>query len=194
MARSKEYEESEVLDKAMRLFWEQGYEKTSMSDLVEHMGIHRRSMYDTFGDKHTLFLNVMDRYSDKLSADLANGVKLSKTATEALQFIFEFMIRLNIDEDLPSGCLLVNSAVELAARDVDVDTKSTQSFISAEQALKEIILWGQRDGEFTSDYDAEELAEYLHNALVGIRVLARTSVNIEKLQRITNLSIKFLEK
>ncbi|MGG3466218.1 TetR/AcrR family transcriptional regulator [Neobacillus pocheonensis] len=194
MARSKEYEESEVLDKAMRLFWEQGYEKTSMSDLVEHMGIHRRSMYDTFGDKHTLFLNVMDRYSDKLSADLANGVKLSKTATEALQFIFEFMIRLNVDEDLPSGCLLVNSAVELAARDVDVDTKSTQSFISAEQALKEIILWGQRDGEFTSDYDAEELAEYLHNALVGIRVLARTSVNIEKLQRITNLSIKFLEK
>lgn len=194
MARSKEYEESEVLDKAMRLFWEQGYEKTSMTDLVEHMGIHRRSMYDTFGDKHTLFLKVMDRFSDKLSTDLANGVKRSKTATEALQFIFEFMIRLNVDEDLPSGCLMVNSAVELAARDVDVDTKSTQSFISTEQTLKEIILWGQRDGEFTSDYDAEELAEYLHNVLVGIRVMARTSVTIEKLQRITNLSIKFLEK
>ena len=53
MARSKEFEENEVLDKAMRLFWEQGYEKTSMTDLVEHMGIHRRSLYDTFGDKHT---------------------------------------------------------------------------------------------------------------------------------------------
>lgn len=104
------------------------------------------------------------------------------------------MIRLNVDEDLPSGCLLVNSAVELAARDVDVDKKSTQSFILTEQTLKEIILWGQRDGEFTSDYDAEELAEYLHNVLVGIRVMARTSVTIEKLQRITNMSIKFLEK
>ena len=55
MARSKEFEENEVLDKAMKLFWEQGYEKTSMTDLVEHMGIHRRSLYDTFGDKHHCF-------------------------------------------------------------------------------------------------------------------------------------------
>lgn len=194
MARSKEFEESAVLDKAMRLFWEQGYEKTSMKDLVEHMGIHRRSLYDTFGDKHTLFLKVMDRFSDKLSAELVNGVKRSKTATEALQFIFEFMIRVNIDEDLPSGCLMVNSAVELAARDVDVDTKSIRSFTSTEQKLKEIILWGQRDGEFTFDYDAGELAEYLHNALVGIRVMARTSVTKEKLHRVANMSIKFLEK
>ena len=62
MARSKEFEETVVLDKAMRLFWEQGYEKTSMTDLVEHMGIHRRSLYDTFGDKHSLFLKAMDRY------------------------------------------------------------------------------------------------------------------------------------
>ncbi|MGE7608232.1 TetR/AcrR family transcriptional regulator [Peribacillus frigoritolerans] len=194
MARSKEFEESVVLDKALRLFWEQGYEKTSMTDLVEHMGIHRRSLYDTFGDKHTLFLKVMDRFREKRSAELTNGVKRSKTATEALQFIFEFMIRLNVDEGLPSGCLIVNSAVELAARDVDVDTKTTQSFTSTEQKLKEIILWGQRDGEFTSNYDAEELAEYLHNVLVGIRAMGRTSVDKEKLHRLANISINFLEK
>ncbi|MGW9018968.1 TetR/AcrR family transcriptional regulator [Priestia megaterium] len=194
MARSKEFEESEVLDKAMRLFWEQGYEKTSMTDLVEHMGIHRRSLYDTFGDKHTLFLKAMDRFGDTISADVASGVKRSKTATEALQFMFEFMIRLNVDEGLPSGCLMVNSAVELAARDVDVDTKSTKSFTSTEQKLKEIILWGQKDGEFTSDYDAKELAEYLNNVLVGIRVMARTSVTKEKLHRLSSMSIKFLEK
>ena len=192
MARSKEFEEKAVLDKAMRLFWEQGYEKTSMTDLVEHMGIHRRSLYDTFGDKHTLFLKAMDRYGDKVSAELAGGVKRSKTAAEALQFIFGFMIRG--EEDLPSGCLMVNSAVELAARDADVDTKSTEAFTAAEQILKEIILWGQRDGEFTSDYDAGELAEYLHNVWVGIRVMARTSIAKEKLHRIANISMKLLEK
>ncbi|MBE1442765.1 TetR/AcrR family transcriptional regulator [Paenibacillus sp. OAS669] len=194
MARNKEFEESAVLDKAMRLFWEQGYEKTSMTDLVEHMGIHRRSLYDTFGDKHTLFLKAMDRFGDQFSVAIANGVKRSKTAVEALQFIFDFMIRLNVDVDLPAGCLMVNSAVELAARDAEVDTRSIKAFTSAEQQLKEIIIWGQRDGEFTSDYDAEEMAEYLHNALVGIRVAARTSVSKEKLQRIANLSMKLLEK
>ena len=192
MARSKEFEENVVLDKAMRLFWEQGYEKTSMTDLVEHMGIHRRSLYDTFGDKHTLFLKAMDRYGDKVNAALAGGVKHSKTAAEALQFIFGFMI--GGEEDSPSGCLMVNSAVELAARDTDVDTKSTEAFTTTEQLLKEIILWGQRDGEFTSDYDAEELAEYLHNVWVGLRVMARTSIAKEKLHRIANISMKLLEK
>ncbi|MFD1176510.1 TetR/AcrR family transcriptional regulator [Paenibacillus puldeungensis] len=192
MARSKEFEEKEVLDKAMRLFWEQGYEKTSMTELVEHMGIHRRSLYDTFGDKHSLFLKAMDRFDDKISAALAGGVRRSKTASEALQFIFSFMI--DGDEDSPAGCLMVNSAVELAARDVEVDNKATKAFTTAEQLLKEIILWGQREGEFTSTYNAEELAEYLHNVWIGLRVMARTSASKEKLHRITHISMKLLEE
>lgn len=192
MARSKEFEENTVLDKAMRLFWEQGYEKTSMTDLVEHMGIHRRSLYDTFGDKHQLFLKAIDRFDNKITASLAGGIKRSKTATEALQFIFEFMIIG--EENSPPGCLMVNSAVELAARDPDVDTKSTEAFTTAEQLLKEIILWGQRDGEFTTEYEVDELAEYLHNVGVGLKVMARTSVAKEKLCRIAHVSMKFLEK
>lgn len=194
MARSKEFNESEVLDKAMMLFWEQGYEKTSMNDLVEHMGIHRRSLYDTFGDKHTLFLKAIKRYEEKIGAVLTSGVKRAKTATEALQFYFDFMIRLNVDEDLPSGCLMVNSAVELAARDSAVDAKSTQAFSSSEQKLKEIIVRGQQNDEFTSEYEAEELAEYLHNVLIGIRVMSRTSVPTEKLQRLAKISMKFIAK
>ncbi|MEH7549478.1 MULTISPECIES: TetR/AcrR family transcriptional regulator [Bacillaceae] len=190
MARSKEFEENAVLDKAMRLFWEQGYEKTSMTDLVESMGIHRRSLYDTFGDKHTLFLKALDRFGDKNNAAITEGIKRSRTAADALKFIFGFMI--GGEEDLPSGCLMVNSAVELAARDADVDTKSTEAFKTLEKLFKEIILWGQRDGEFTSNYDAGEMAEYLHNVGVGLRVMARTTVAKEKLHRIANISIKVL--
>ena len=62
MARYKEFEVNEVLDKAIQLFWEQGYQKTSMQELVENMGIHRRSIYDTFGDKHALFIKALKRY------------------------------------------------------------------------------------------------------------------------------------
>jgi TetR/AcrR family transcriptional regulator, transcriptional repressor for nem operon len=82
----------------MQIFWEQGYEKTSMTDLVKHMGIHRRSLYDTFGDKHTLFLMALDRYDSKINASLARRVKSSKTAMEPYsQHIngdFRKMIRL----------------------------------------------------------------------------------------------------
>ncbi|WP_431090618.1 TetR/AcrR family transcriptional regulator [Paenibacillus sp. 8b26] len=190
MARSKEFEVNAVLDKAMTLFWEQGYEKTSMSDLVKHMGIHRRSLYDTFGDKHSLFLQAMDRYINKVEVMLTGEVKQSKTATEALQIIFGFMVLE--EEDSPSGCLMVNSVTELAARDSDVDTKSIESFALTEHMFEQIILWGQRDGEFTSDYDAKEMAEYLHTLSVGIRVMGRSSIDKGKLFRIVDLSTRLL--
>ncbi|MNW31302.1 HTH-type transcriptional repressor ComR [compost metagenome] len=191
MSRSKEFDETEVLDKAMQLFWEQGYEKTSMTDLVKHMGIHRRSLYDTFGDKHTLFLMALDRYDNKISDSLSRGVKRSPNAKEALQSVINIMIYG--DENSPKGCLMVNSAVELAVRDAAVNEKSVCAFLKVEQLLKEIILWGQKEGEFTSEYDAEELAEYLHNVGVGLRSMLRTSIPIEKLQRIANMSMRILE-
>ncbi|CAM4390311.1 TetR/AcrR family transcriptional regulator [Paenibacillus xylanexedens] len=192
MARSKEFEVNEVLDKAMKIFWEQGYEKTSMSDLVEHMGIHRRSIYDTFDDKHSLFLQAMDRYRGKVSTTLLAEIKASKTAVEALHKIFEVMI--SEAEDTPSGCLIVNSAVELGTRDQEVDNRSLESFNEAERMFEQIIQWGQREGEFSSDHDAKEMAEYLHNISVGIRAMARTSTDKEKLNRIIHVTMKLLEK
>ncbi|SEM69401.1 transcriptional regulator, TetR family [Paenibacillus sp. cl141a] len=192
MARSKEFEENEVLEKAMKLFWEQGYEKTSMSDLVEHMGIHRRSLYDTFTDKHTLFLKAMDRFEKRTDARLAAGIKQSKTAKEAIQFIFDYM---SIGEEgAPPGCMFVNSAVEMACRDEVVDAKAVGAFEKVEHLLVELISWGQQSGEFSDQYTAEEFAEYLHNALTGIRVMARTSVSKEKLQRIFVMTMHTLEK
>lgn len=187
MSRSKEFEVNVVLDKAMILFWEQGYEKTSMSDLVKHMGIHRRSLYDTFGDKHSLFLQAMDRYINKSNVMLTGEVKQSKTAKEALQKIFRFMV--SEEADSVSGCLLVNSVTELSARDSDVDTRTVKSFEFTELMFEQVILWGQRDGEFSLDYDAKEMAENLHTLSVGIRVMARSSMDKEKLFRIVDISM-----
>ena len=64
MARRKEFDRDEALHKAMEVFWSRGYEATSVGDLVEHMGINRQSLYDTFGDKHSLYLAALDRYRE----------------------------------------------------------------------------------------------------------------------------------
>ncbi|WP_426454612.1 TetR/AcrR family transcriptional regulator [Paenibacillus sp. S-38] len=192
MARSKEFEENVVLDKAMKLFWEQGYEKTSMSDLVEYMGIHRRSIYDTFTDKRTLFFKALERFESRTDARLMTGVKQAQTAKKALQFIFDYMSKG--EEGAPPGCMFVNSAVELACRDEDVDAKAVGAFEKVERLLVEIVSWGQQNGEFDDRYEAGELAEYLHNALTGIRVMARTSVSKEKLERISTMTMRILER
>jgi AcrR family transcriptional regulator len=67
MARPKEFDSDQALDKAMEPFWRQGYEATSIKDLVRHMGINRGSLYNTFGHKHRLFLACMDRYCDNMA-------------------------------------------------------------------------------------------------------------------------------
>ena len=88
----------------------------------------------------------------------------------------------------------MNSTVELAARDADMNNRSIEMFSNAEQLCKDIIRWGQQEGEFTSEYDAGELAEYMHNVWVGLRVMARTSIRKEKLLRIAYLSMQLIVK
>ncbi|GGG70085.1 TetR/AcrR family transcriptional regulator [Paenibacillus radicis (ex Gao et al. 2016)] len=191
MARSKEYDENEVLLKAMQLFWEQGYERTSMSELVEFMGIHRRSLYETFTDKHTLFLKSLDRYGELMDFRLQQGIIQAETAAEALHFIFKYTIDEN--NNYPLGCLFVNAAVELAVRDADADMKATEGFAREEQLLEEIIDWGKQNQEFSHDFVSSDLAESMHNTLLGLRVMARTSISKEKLYRIADSSMKMLE-
>ena len=137
MGRSKEFEESVVLQKAMELFWKQGYEKTSMSDLVEHMGIHRRSLYDAFGDKHTLFLKTLDCFGEFIKSRLKSETSRAETAKQAIQFIFDSTIEGNGDR--PLGCLFVNSATEMAPRDKDVAEKAEEAFMQTEHFLADLF-------------------------------------------------------
>lgn len=192
MGRSREFDENVVLQKAMELFWEQGYEKTSLSDLVEHMGIHRRSLYDTFSDKHTLFLKTIDCYNELIKNKIQAVILHAETSKQAIQFLFDFMIEGY--EDRQWGCLIVNSATEMALRDKEVEEKIEESFMQTEHFLAELVRKGQQTGEFSCEYDAEVLAEILQNTLLGIRVLLRTSASKEKMHRIADFFINMLNK
>lgn len=192
MGRSREFDENVVLQKAMELFWKQGYEKTSLNDLVEHMGIHRRSLYDTFGDKHTLFLKAMDFYEELIKNKIHDGVLHAETAKQAIQFIFDFIIEGY--EDKQWGCLIVNSATELAQMDKEIKERTERTFIQTEQLFADLVRKGQQTGEFSSDYDPEDLSEIFQNALIGIRVQLRISTSKEKLHRIADFSMSLLNK
>lgn len=190
MGRSKEFEEDIVLQKAMEVFWQKGYEKTSMSDLVEHMGIHRKSIYDTFGDKHALFIRVMDYYNEISTSRFKAEVGRAETAYQAIQNIFDYVIEGN--EDTHCGCLLVNATTELGPWDQEVLKKTEDSFRHSETFILEIIKKGQDNGEFSRKYDPEHLTEILHNALLGLRVLVKTSAAKEKMHNIANFYLDLL--
>ncbi len=190
MGRSKEFEENTVLQRAMEVFWQQGYEKTSMSDLVEQMGIHRKSLYDTFGDKHSLYLKAMDRYEEYSTAKLKSETLRAKTAYQAIQYIFDYIIEGN--EDKHCGYLFVNAATEMGPWDQEVLKKTEEAFSQTENFIAEIIKIGQENGEFSCRFDDEVLGEVLHNSLLGLRVLVKTSASKEKMHNIANFFLDLL--
>lgn len=190
MGRSKEFDENMVLQKAMELFWKQGYEKTSMSDLIQHMGIHRKSLYDTFGDKRELYLKAIEFYGKYSTEKLQARISDATSAKQAIQNAFDYIIEGNEDERF--GCFFVNAATEMAPSDKEVDEIVNQAFNQAEQRLSDAIRKGQQSGEISCDRDAQIWAEFLHNALIGIRVLVRTSTSKDKIYRIKDMFLNLL--
>ncbi|SFD79002.1 TetR/AcrR family transcriptional regulator, transcriptional repressor for nem operon [Paenibacillus catalpae] len=191
MTRSKEFDEREVLLKAMHLFWEKGYEKTSLQDLVTHMGIHRRSLYDTFGDKHSLFVKTMEQYDIQTNATIKAEVSRGRTAKQAIRFIFDYLIEVN--DDRPLGCLFVNSATELGLRDPEVREMTNEGFNNEEKILVSLIQKGQQSGEIQSDKDTKILAASLQTTMIGLRVLARTFTDKKRLHQVADASIAILD-
>ncbi|PET52321.1 TetR family transcriptional regulator [Bacillus sp. AFS001701] len=191
MARHKEYDEKEVLQKATELFRYQGYEKTSLQDLVSHMGIHRRSLYDTFGDKHTLFIKALEHYDHKMKKKMDIQVKNSSTVKDAIRSILEMAVYQ--DNEKSVGCLTINSAVELTLHDQEVAEKIEQNFSKTEKIILELLLRGQNSGEIPKHHDIDKLSQFIHNSFVGLRVLVKTTNDKNKLKNIIDTTLSILD-
>ncbi|WP_124058666.1 TetR/AcrR family transcriptional regulator [Bacillus subtilis] len=191
MARSKEFDEKAVLRKAMELFWEQGYEKTSMQDLVNHMGIHRRSIYDTFGDKRSLFLASLNHYEELIVNEMESIISSTSSIKQAIRDVFIFV--LNSMEQYPKGCLSVNAAIELSVLDKEIGRIVTKMFNRTEDMFNNLIKRGQTSGEISKEIDSDNISRFLHNNLVGIRVLIKTNYSKKELEGIITLALSVLD-
>jgi TetR/AcrR family transcriptional regulator, transcriptional repressor for nem operon len=191
VARQKEFDPDDALDRAMRLFWERGYEKTSMQDLVERMGVHKRSMYDTFGDKHTLYVRALDRYIGAAEQDQLVAVEQATGARDAIRALFASAV--NHGSKQPRGCFAVNSAAETALADPQVAGCVRRLFAGSERLLLELVTLAQQTGEASPQHDPEVLAAALHNAWIGLRVQARAGLGKTKLSAMVDGMLAMLD-
>src|SRR5476651_2562144 len=113
MPRTKEFDEAEVLDQALELFRARGFKHTSFADLVDELGVSRQSLYDTYGDKQTLYHTALKRYLDRSLEFMRAKLEDPAPLREVLAGMFEGMIAGNCSKGSP-GCLMVNSMVEQA--------------------------------------------------------------------------------
>ena len=193
MARQKEFDQDKALDKAMTLFWQKGYEATSIQDLVDHMGIGRRSLYDTYKSKHDLFIAALDRYRDMANESIVSSDEPLVSPKVAIQEIFEGIVAEAIADRNRKGCFVVNSAVELAGQDEAVTTRSRSGFQDLEFIFHSLLHQAQEAGEVRPDHDIQALAHYLTNAVFGIRVMSKMNPDKQVLTNVVTLTLSILD-
>jgi TetR/AcrR family transcriptional repressor of nem operon len=181
MARPREFEHQEVLDAAIQCFWAHGYEATSVRDLADSMGIAGASLYNAFGDKRSLFRRALDRYVERNFRDRAKRLE-GLAPRQAISMFFAEIIERSLNDRRRKGCMLVNSALEVAPHDAEICGVVAGVLTEIEAFFRRSVEAGQADGTIAARQSADDLARLLLGALLGIRVLARVRPERDLLQ------------
>ena len=193
MPRTKQFDEKEVLNKAMELFWEKGFHATSMQDLVSHLGINRASLYDTFGGKDALFEAAFALYRKTSSGTLEALFEAATSVKEGFEKLFEKAIEESITDTCRKGCFVVNTTTELVPANDKILQEILQNNTNAENLFTGFVQKGIQTGELGSDKNANEIGLMLFALFSGMRVLAKVEPNRQKLQKIVNSGLSVLD-
>jgi len=172
MARPREFDEGVVLDAAVGCFWARGYDATSVKDLVERTGLTAASLYNAYGDKRGIFRTALDHY---IESSIGARIRRCETLSprDAIRSFFNDILRRSLSDRERKGCMLVNSALEMAPHDPEFREAIAETLKRIESFFRTCVEKGQADGTVRSSRPAVGLAQHLLSVLMGVRVLAR---------------------
>lgn len=161
MARTKAFNPDEKLTIAMMLFWEKGYDGTSMQDLVNAMEVNRFSIYNTFGDKEALFFKALQYYGQHVFEPLLLPLTDGESGVVQIEKYFENLSQRLASLKIKAGCFLQNAIQEAAVDNPEVRPYVVALFQRMKAAFLQALDEGKRKGEFSATLDSEEGAEFL---------------------------------
>jgi TetR/AcrR family transcriptional repressor of nem operon len=191
IGRPAEFDRQEALEKSMGLFWKNGYEATSLAELIEEMGIGRQSLYNTFGDKHSLFIEAAKYYIDSSGQQLLNVLQSPGSPVGNIRKTLELGVN-NLLSGECRGCLVTNSIVELAPHDDEVREIVRAMVQRAENAIKATLDRAVEEGEISTDKDTRAIARFLNNTMHGLVVMAKASVSRAALKDVVKVALSTL--
>ena len=193
MARHKEFNRDEVLHKAMEVFWSRGYEATSVQDLVKHMGINRQSLYDTFGDKHALYLQALDRYRDVEGRKVFEILERPGSVKKTLRQLFDSVVERALCDGQPRGCFIGNATSELASRCKATAARTCSNMTTTEDAFYRVLLRGRKEGELKHVRDPRAVARFLYSSLQGLALMAKVTRDRKTLEDVVKVTLSVLD-
>ena len=174
VGRPREFDVEQVLDAAMQAFWSKGYEATSLADLMSVTGLHKGSLYQAFGDKHSLFVQALKRYLSDMRRQKNELLKEAPTPLDGIRNVLHRMIDIaDSDCACPKGCMAINSLVELAPHDAKVQKIMADHIQRMRGSLKETVANAQVAGQIGQGRPAGLITAMLFTFMAGIGTTMR---------------------
>jgi TetR/AcrR family transcriptional repressor of nem operon len=190
MARTKEFDPDVALDLALDLFWRRGYEGCSLRDLLEAMDISRQSLYDTFGDKRSLFLKVLARYEKLAMEGLVQLLEGKGTVAAVRGFGEYFLSEIVLDR---GSCLMANTAIEVGGDDREIQAIVRAYFVRVEAAIYAVLASAMEAGQIAEGRDLRALARHLVNAIHGLGIMGRSGASRPMLRQMLSVAMSVLD-
>jgi len=193
MARPRKFDRQLVLDKAMDVFWSQGYSGTSMADLTTAMGLSKSSLYDSFGSKHEVFLTTMDHYRRNVTARIRSIADLKAPPKQIIASVVGRSVDRILAPSGKRGCFLNNCASEVAPTDAEAAQRCAVGFAVMEDTFCHLIERGQKQGDIPVAKNARALARFLTGTINGIMVIGKASPDRGHLNDIAETALSALD-
>ena len=190
--RPREFDMDEALDQAIRVFCEQGYNATSIGDLIDAMGLASGSIYKAFRDKRAVFLAALDRHIVLRKEQIAAAARTSEPARERLRDVLAFFVESSKGAEGRRGCMVVGSAVELAIVDREVAARVNASIGKNEAFLADLIREGQADKSIPAGIDPEQTARVMVCLTQGLRVVGKSGRAPQDTAAAVDIAMKLL--
>lgn len=193
MPRIKQFNQEEVLRKAMELFWKNGYHATSIQHLVDHLGINRASLYDTFGGKKELFLKSFQLYLKSNSKGFSDFLNSQSDVKKGLRMLFQSAWQESIADVDRKGCYVVNTTTELVPGDDEVHQILDRNKHNFEEMFYNYLQKGVEKGQLSPDKDYRGLASLFFTYYNGLKVIGKIGERGHELHNSIDLTLSLLD-
>jgi TetR/AcrR family transcriptional repressor of nem operon len=193
MARHKQFNQDDALHKAMEVFWSRGYEAASIQDLVRHMGINRQSLYDTYGDKHALYLLALDRYREVEGRRLIELLERPGSVKKSLRQLFGEVVEKALGDREHRGCFMGNATSELAGHCKETASRTCSNMAMMEGAFYRALLRARQAGEIQGVSDPRAMARFFHCMLQGLVLMAKARQDRKALNDVVRVTLSVLD-
>lgn len=187
--RPREFDIDERLDRALRVFWRQGYEGAALSDLTRAMGISRPSLYAAYGNKEALFDKAIDRYLDAYARHVREALD-APTARAVAERLLRGAVEVTTSRDNPGrGCLVVQGALATGEQAGTVRDRLAARRRAGEADLCARFERARAEGDLPADADAAGLARYVAMVSYGVSVQASGGATADDLHRVVDVAL-----